>query len=85
MSRKYWIKQLELQGMAEPRVVAPTSPPRAPVREDPSMKRPVCELCGGTPQLGRSDSEGGVRSLCEKCAHEEYLEMLKPEERALLR
>ena len=47
-------------------------------------ERPRCELCGGSPQLGQS-YEGRVRSLCRKCADEDYLDRLTPEERALLR
>lgn len=48
-------------------------------------ERPRCAKCGGQPSLGRCGADGKVESYCRKCADEEYLALLTPEERALLR
>jgi hypothetical protein len=80
--RTYWLKHMGV--LAEepaPVVETPPSPRREPGGGDP----PKCARCGGIPRLGRCGPEGGIKSLCYSCADEEYLEMLKPEERALLR
>lgn len=81
-NKVYWLKRAG---------ILPDEPAPAPAVADvPSqvleVGRPRCVRCGGQPSLGRSRKDGtGVDSYCRKCADEEYLESLTPEERALLR
>ena len=62
-------------------------PPKARDESAPGRaphEYPRCAKCGGQPQLGVSEGDKVV-SYCRKCARENYLAKLTPEERALLR
>jgi hypothetical protein len=76
---EYWIRQVELL-LGEP------LPRRDPGNaQGGELKTPLCAKCGGRPDLGWCGKTGKVESYCRKCADEEYLASLTPEERALLR
>lgn len=80
-NKTYWLRRAGLLSEEPaPEPVVADVPVQA--RE---IERPRCVRCGGQPNLGRCGPEGGVKSYCHKCADEEYLESLSPEERSLLR
>lgn len=71
---EYWAKYAER--LLEGKLHRPASP---------QVEGPRCARCGGQPHLGHFGRTGKLESYCRRCADEEYLESLTPEERELLR